>query len=301
MNVDQELQKRLKSGLKKDEPMSKHTSWLVGGPADYYVCPGDLEELVAVVTCCHQNDLPLYVLGNGTNLLVLDGGIRGMVVNIGKPFSYVEQTESGLKVGAGTPMNYLARKACKAGLVGLEFAVGIPGTLGGAVIMNAGAFGDHIGDKVSRVRLVSTEGELITLYREELTFSYRYSNLSGKGIIYEVDLALNEGDAGGSLEKMNGFLAERNRRHPNLPSAGSVFRNLSDQPAGRIIESAGGKGMRVGGAEVSVEHANFIVNIGGASAADILSLINSVQKLVKDKFNLELKPEVKIVGEELYQ
>ncbi len=298
MSIEQELQKRLKSGLKKDELMSKHTSWQVGGPADYYVCPGDLEELVAVVTCSYQYNLPLYVLGNGTNLLVLDGGIRGMVVNIGKPFSYVERTESGLTAGAGTPMNYLAKRASKTGLVGLEFAVGIPGTLGGAVIMNAGAFGGHIGDKVSRVKLVSNRGELISLGREELTFSYRYSNLSGRGIIYETDLILKEGDARESLEKMNSFMAERNRRHPNLPSAGSVFRNLPDQPAGKIIESVGGKGMCIGGAEVSVKHANFIVNTGGASAADILSLINSVQKLVREKCNLELKPEVKILGED---
>lgn len=298
MSFEQELQKRLKSVLKKDEPMSKHTSWQVGGPADYYICPGDLEELVTVVTCSRQYNLPLHILGNGTNLLVLDGGIRGMVVNIGKPFSYVERTESGLTVGAGTPMNYLAMRASKTGLVGLEFAVGIPGTLGGAVIMNAGAFGGHIGDKVSRVKLVSNRGELISLCRDELIFSYRYSNLSGKGIIYEADLILKEGDARESLEKMNSFMAERNRRHPNLPSAGSVFRNLPDQPAGRIIESAGGKGMYIGGAEVSVKHANFIVNTGSASAADILSLINSVQKLVREKCNLELKPEVKIVGEE---
>ncbi len=298
MNIEKELRQIIKSDLKKDEPMAKHTSWLVGGPADYYVCPANLEELVAVVTFCHQEGFPLYVLGNGTNLLVLDGGIRGMVLNINKNFSYIKPTETGLTAGAGTAMSYLATKSARLNLTGLEFAVGIPGTLGGAVIMNAGAFGGYIGEKVHSVKMVSTSGQIISLEKDKLSFAYRDSNLAGRGVIFEVALVLKKGDTKESIERMTGFLEERNRRHPNLPSAGSVFRNLPDLPAGKLIESAGGKGMKVGGAEVSTKHANFIVNTGGATAADILTLINSVRNLVKQKHGLDLKPEVKIVGEE---
>lgn len=298
MNIEQDLGRKLKNGIKKDELMSLHTSWMVGGPVDYYLCPESVSELAEIVSFSKKSKIPLYIIGNGTNLLVLDGGIRGMVVNIGKPFCYVNRTNGGIDAGAGTPMTYLARSAAEFGLVGMEFAVGIPGSLGGAVIMNAGAFGSYIGQRVNAVKLISFNGDLVTLKRDELLFHYRSSNISGKGVVVEVNLALSKGNKAESLVRMEHCLAERRVRHPDLPSAGSVFRNLPDQPAGQIIENAGGKGMRIGGAEVSKQHANFIVNTGGASAADILALINAVQKLVKDKFGIDLHPEVKIVGEE---
>lgn len=297
MNIEQELGQKLKNGIKKDELMARHTSWLVGGPADYYLCPVDISELVEIVRFSQKYKLPLCILGNGTNMLVLDGGIRGLVVNIGESFCYIKRSDSGLDAGAGTPMTYLARSSAEAGLTGLEFAVGIPGSLGGAVIMNAGAFNCYIGQMVDSIKLVSYSGNLRTMFRDELSFGYRTSNLIGKGIVVEVSLALSIGDPAQSLEKMEHFLAERRIRHPNLPSAGSVFRNFPDQPAGRIIESAGGKGLRIGGAEVSRKHANFIINTGGASAADILDLIGAVRKLVREKHNLDLQPEIKIVGE----
>ena len=298
MNIEQELGQKLKNGIKKDELMARHTSWLVGGPADYYLCPVGISELVEIVQFSQKYKLPLCILGNGTNMLVLDGGIRGLVVNIGEPFCYIKRSNGGLDAGAGTPMTFLARSSAEAGLAGLEFAVGIPGSLGGAVIMNAGAFGCYIGQVVNSIKLVTYSGNLTTLFRDELSFGYRTSNLIGKGIVVEVNLELSKGDTAESLKKMEHFLAERRIRHPNLPSAGSVFRNLPDQPAGRIIESAGGKGLRIGGAEVSRQHANFIVNTGGASAADILDLIRAVKELVREKHNLDLQPEIKIVGEE---
>ncbi len=298
MNIDRELGQKLKEGIRKNEPMSRHTSWQVGGPADYYLCPADLSELVEIVRFSNKYNLPLYVFGNGTNLLVLDGGIRGLVVNIGSSFSYVNCEQNGLTAGAGTPMTYLARTAAEQGLVGLEFAVGIPGSLGGAVIMNAGSFGGYIGEKVRAVKLVSPGAELITMERNELSFSYRTSNLPGKGVIFEIVLDLKPGDSVESMKLMDYFLSERSLRHPDLPSAGSVFRNIPDQPAGKIIEEIGCKGMRIGGAEVSCKHANFIVNTGTATAADILSLIEAVRQKVKDEYNLDLQPEVKIVGEE---
>jgi len=299
MKVEKELGSKLKKGVKKNEPMARHTSWQVGGPADYYLCPADLEEVVAIVKFSNKYQQPLYVIGSGTNLLVLDGGIRGVVVKMGEPFSYVQPSGNRLIAGAGTPVSYMARTASEQGLAGLEFAIGIPGSLGGAVIMNAGAFGGYIGEKIRSIKLVSNQGEIKTLGLDELSFGYRTSNLPGKGIIAEAELELVSGDPEESNQLIERFLAERSLRHPKLPSAGSVFRNLPDQPAGRLIEEAGGKGMRIGGAEVSQRHANFIVNTGRAKASDILALIEKVRSLVKNKYGVELQPEVKIVGEEI--
>jgi UDP-N-acetylmuramate dehydrogenase len=296
-----ELGSKLTNGVRLNEPMAEHTSWQVGGPADYYVCPVNLEELIQVVKYCCQNNLPSYIFGNGTNMLVLDGGIRGLVVNIGPAFSYVRPEGEKLYAGAGTPMTLLAFTAVEEKLAGLEFAVGIPGSLGGAVIMNAGAFGGYIGSRVGSVKLIDCNGKMLTLEGDQLSFGYRTSSLIGKGIIFEVRLDLQTGEQVESKKLIEFFLAERRRRHPNLPSAGSVFRNLPNQPAGKLIEQAGGKGMRIGGAEVSTQHANFIVNRGDAKAADVLCLIESVKKLVKEKYDLELVPEVRIVGEDLKQ
>ncbi len=298
MNIDQELGSKLKTGIKKNEPMSSHTSWQVGGPADYYACPADLPEILEIVRFCRKNELPLFIMGNGTNLLVLDGGIRGLVVNIGEPFNYVNRIDDALVAGSGTSMTFLANVAAEQGLAGLEFAVGIPGSLGGAVIMNAGAFGLYIGEKIESVKLVSFNGELVTYRRNDLLFSYRTSNLIGKGVIVEVNLQLEKGDPAESVKMMEHYLTERSRRHPNLPSAGSVFRNLPGQPAGQIIEGLGCKGMSVGGAQVSPKHANFIVNTGNATASDILTLIQTIRQMVKDNHGIELQTEVKIVGEE---
>jgi len=298
MSIVELLGHKLVNGIRVNEPMADHTSWQVGGPADYYACPVGLGELIEILSVCCESRIPYLVIGNGTNLLVLDGGIRGMVINIGPSFSYVKPAGNKLIVGAGTPMTLLAFTAAEESLSGLEFTVGIPGSLGGAGIMNAGAFGGYIGDKVGLVRLVNLEGKVVELNRNELQFGYRTSNLLGKGVVYEVELELARGEQAETKRLIDFFLAERKRRHPNLPSAGSVFRNLPDQPAGQIIERAGAKGLKIGDAEVSTQHANFIVNTGKATAADVLQLIITVQELVQEKFGLELKPEVKIVGEE---
>ncbi len=298
MNIERELGPRLKEGLKKSEPIKGYTSWLVGGPADYFACPADINELVTIVRYTDRHGLPLYILGNGTNLLVLDGGIRGLVVKIGSPFNYTVPGSSFLTAGAGTPLPALAKSAAENGLSGLEFAVGIPGSLGGALIMNAGAFGGYIGERLHSVKLVDFQGRISTISRKELSFSYRESSLIGKGIIIEASFTLTPGDPGKIARVMEKYSAQRRSRHPHLPSAGSVFRNPSDKPAGKIIEEAGGKGMQIGGAQVSEKHANFIVNTGNATAADILALIKAVRQLVKDKFEIDLSPEVRIVGEE---
>ncbi|MEW5786089.1 MAG: UDP-N-acetylmuramate dehydrogenase [Bacillota bacterium] len=298
MDIDQELGRELRAGIRKNEPMSLHTSWKVGGPADYFLAPADRFEIAKIVCYSREHELPLFVFGNGSNLLVRDGGIRGLVMQIGPPFHYIRWEDSGLVAGSGTPMPYLAQTASRKGWAGLEFAGGIPGTLGGALIMNAGAFGKYTGDLVRAITVVTGEAEICRLEREQLVFGYRHSNLAGAGIVVEALLQLEKGDPAELERKVGIFLAERRRRHPQLPSAGSVFRNMPDQPAGRLIEAAGGKGLRSGCAQVSEQHANFIVNLGGATAADILTLIDRVQRLVKNRFNIELHPEVKVVGEE---
>jgi UDP-N-acetylmuramate dehydrogenase len=298
MNLEYELRQSLKNGVKTGEPMSLHTTWQVGGPADYFLCPVDSSELNEIVRISKKYNQPIQVVGNGSNLLVLDGGIRGLVVYIGEAFSYISRTEKGLLAGAGTPMTMLAKTAALHNLSGIEFAVGIPGSLGGAVIMNAGAFGGYIGDSVDSVSLVDTGGQTVTLNRDQISFGYRTSSLVGMGIVFEISFQLEQGDPAESNRQMEYFLAERRRRHPSLPSCGSVFRNLPGQPAGQVIEQAGAKGLRIGGAEVSNQHANFIVNTGSATASDILQLIKTVQTMVKDKFACELHPEVRIIGEE---
>jgi UDP-N-acetylmuramate dehydrogenase len=298
MNIEQELGRKLKTAVKANEPMANHTSWQVGGPADYYLCPGGLEEVVEIVRFSSRSNLPLYIMGNGTNLLVLDGGIRGLVVNISDAFCYIRSHGTMLEVGAGTPMTHVAKTASELGLVGIEFAAGIPGSLGGAVIMNAGAFGGYIGERVYSVKLITRAGDIEIKKRNQLRFGYRTCNLLNKGAIVEITLKLKKGDREESIRLVEHYLSERKRRHPDQPSAGSVFRNLPDQPAGRLIESAGGKGLQIGGAQVSEKHANFIINTGNATASDILALIEKVRQLVKDKHGIELLPEVKIVGEE---
>ncbi len=298
MNIEQELGRRLQAGVKKNEPMSLHTSWKVGGAADYYLAPADLSEFAEIVRYSKANSLPIFVFGNGSNLLVRDSGLKGLTVHIGPAFHYVKWREKGLTAGAGTPMPYLAWSAVRKGLAGLEFAGGIPGSLGGALVMNAGAFSSYIGELVREVTIVDHNGEIRVMNRNQVEFGYRRSSLPEEGFIAEAALDLEQGDPEDLKRKMNVFLAERQRRHPSLPSAGSVFRNLPDQPAGKLIEAAGAKGMRIGGAQVSEQHANFIVNLGEATASDILALIETVRDLVKAKFNVELHPEVRVVGEE---
>lgn len=284
--------------LKINEPLSLHTSWGVGGPADYFFEPQGREELALVMRLAAEDDLPLTIIGRGSNLLVRDGGIRGLVVSIGPPFHYLQPRPGGLVAGAGTPMTELARVAAASGYAGLEFAAGIPGSLGGAVIMNAGAFGSSLGEFVQEVALILPGGEELRLRRPELFFGYRSSNLAGRGALYEVSLDLDEGEAGQSLSLIDHYLAERRRRHPRGFSAGSVFRNPKGKAAGRLIEECGGKGLCSGGAEVSRQHANFIINTGEATARDILNLIDTVHHLVLERHGVSLVLEVKILGEE---
>lgn len=279
--------------------MSRHTSFRVGGPADLYVRPADFPSLEAARAILAEAGLPVLVIGLGTNLLVRDGGIRGAVVSTARLSGWrVDGTR--MLAQSGSPLAALAREAARQGLSGLEFAAGIPGTLGGAVVMNAGAHGMSMADVVERVTVQGRGGRTV-LHRDELEFTYRSSSLRGRDLVV-VEAVLNLRPSSGAevRQRMQALLEVRRRTQPRgVPSAGSFFRNPPGVAAGFLIEQAGCKGMRVGGAEVSPVHANFLVNVGGATAADILALAARVRERVAERFGLWLEPEVEIVGEDL--
>ena len=279
------------------EPLSRHTSLGIGGPADYLVNPHDTEELRDVLLFAREHHLPTLVLGHGTNLLVLDEGYRGIVISLISACSHCSFFDSRIQAGANVALPWLANEIARHGLTGMEFAAGIPGTLGGALYMNAGAFGYYTADLVEAVVTMDQEGCLRTRPRSELNFSYRWSNFQDEDvIILEATLALQPGDQQKIAEMQRQMLDKRAARHPRQPSAGSVFRNPPEKGAGYLIEKAGLKGMTVGDAQISPMHGNFIVNNGNATASDIINLINIVRKSVKEKFGIELQLEIRIVG-----
>ena len=285
--------------IKTQEPMKNHTSLHIGGPADYLVTPQGINQLKGLLRFSRREVVPFFILGGGTNLLVSDKGIRGVVVKLEKPFKEIQFDGSKVTVGAGTSLPLLAIRAAQQGLSGLEFAGGIPGTLGGAVGINAGAYGNCMADVVCSVTVLTWEGEVLEIEAEQLDFSYRCSGLLKKNwIVLEARLKLVPGDSNGIRERMEGFLAQRRAKHPTEPSAGSVFKNLPEQPAGSLIEGAGCKGLRVGDAQVSPRHANFIVNLGSATFQDYMKVIIMVRGRVFEKYGVWLNPEINMVGEE---
>jgi UDP-N-acetylmuramate dehydrogenase len=287
--------------VRVNEPLSRHTTWKVGGPADLFVQPRTREELEATMRIIYENKLPWRVIGRGSNLLVRDGGIRGVVLKIDEGFDDLVIEGNRVIVGGGYSMILLASRTAKQGLTGLEFAGGIPGNVGGAVYMNAGAHGSEISRVLVSAEVLLETGEWVTLSNEELKFSYRTSVLQKelRGVVTKAEFQLEYGDAKKITEALTRFKDRRRKTQPlQFPCAGSVFRNPEGDYAGRLIQEAGLKGYRIGDAEVSTLHANFIINRGNATASDVLSLIRHVQKTVKEKFGVELEPEVLIIGEE---
>jgi len=293
------LEQEIRGTVLFDEPMARHTSYRIGGPVDVFIVPADADDLGAALTILRQRDIPVVILGRGTNLLVRDGGIRGSVVSM-EAMAGVERTgENGVTAQAGAPLMEVINRCVGWSLAGLEKLAGIPGSVGGAVVMNAGAHGAYIEGVVHAATILGTDGKVYNRTRDELGFGYRTSGLESSEIILQVDMTLETGDA----EEISRIVKEkldwrRDRQPLSLPSAGSVFKNPPGSPAGRIITELGLKGTRVGGAEVSTLHANFIVNRGGARAADVLSLIELIVKKVRDERGIELEPEIKIVGED---
>ncbi len=282
------------------EPMLRHTTFEIGGPADWMVMPADAKETAAVIRIAVDLSLPVTVIGNGSNLLVRDKGIRGLVLKIGEPMSAMRCADEELIVGAGALLSDVSKFASEAGLTGLEFAVGIPGSIGGAVFMNAGAYDGEMSQVVEAVTVVCPDGAVRKYSRVQLDFGYRHSAFQdNKCIICEVQLKLSRGAREKIFEQMQDLTRRRESKQPlEWPSAGSTFRRPPGFFAGTLIEQAGCKGLCCGGAKVSEKHAGFIINNGQASAAEVLDLIHQVQQKVKANSGVELWPEVIVLGEE---
>ncbi len=280
----------------RNEPMARHTSLRVGGPADWFVAPTDTKDLQGLLTLLADYEIPFLVIGGGYNLLVRDGGFRGCVISLEK-FDWLERKgESLVHAGAGAENAALARFCRDTGLTGLEFLVGIPGRVGGALAMNAGAGGGEITDSLET--LVTLKGSAVTeLKREQLVFGYRFLQLDPGEIILGASFRLSQGVTEEIRGRMESLLEKRRAtQQVGYPNAGSFFKNPAEGPAWRFIDAAGMRGARVGGAEVSSVHANFLVNRGGATAADFLALASRVKEAVRQQSGIELEEEVRIVG-----
>ena len=285
--------------VKLDEPMSKHTTFRIGGPASYFVTPMDTEELSQVVVLCKAERVPFFLLGHGSNILVSDKGIGGVVIQLYKNYAKFSIEGNLVKAEAGIMLNKLGQEIRNAGLTGFEFAAGIPGTLGGAVMMNAGAYGGEMKDIVESVSLMDYDGNLIKKSGEEMDFSYRHSIVEDEElIVLGATLKLNPGNIENITAKMQELALARKTKQPlEFPSAGSTFKRPEGYFAGKLIMDSGLAGYRVGDAEVSEKHCGFVINKGHASAKDVMTLIDDVRNTVYDKFKVELSPEVRFVGE----
>ena len=285
--------------IEENVPMAQYTSFRAGGKARMMVIPADAEQLSAVLGVLSGSGVQYMVLGNGTNILVKDSGYDGVIVKIGSGFDYVRQEGCRLVCGSGTRMSVAAKAALEGGLSGFEFASGIPGFTGGAVFMNAGAYGGEMKDILRRAKIVSKDGSReFYMTADELEMGYRHTKLHDTGdIVTEVEFVLEEGNRTQIKAKMSELMEKRNSRQPvNFPSAGSFFKRPEGYFAGKLIQDAGLKGLSVGGAQVSELHSGFIINRGGATATDILQLMEMIQARVFDEFGVRLETEVRIIG-----
>ena len=282
-----------------NEPMSAHTTLKLGGPADYLVFPRSAEEITALFAEAGSYNLPVTVIGHGSNLLVLDGGIRGLVISVGKNMRGIRREGNSLTAQAGAMLGSVAAEAAEAGLSGLEFASGIPGTVGGGVTMNAGAYGGEMAQVVTRVNGIYPGGGKVSLSREEMEFGYRKSAVTEKNfIVTEAVFELQPGDPAAIRAKMAELNAQRAEKQPlDMPSAGSTFKRPEGYYAAALIDQCGLKGYSCGGARVSMKHAGFLVNTG-TSSRDFLDLMEKVQQIVEERVGVKLEPEIKILGEE---
>jgi UDP-N-acetylmuramate--alanine ligase len=284
--------------IRRGEPLAKRTTLRVGGPADLYVEPASESDLAAILRFCRRNGQPFLVLGRGSNLLVKDGGFRGVVICLAHAhFSRIEPDGERLRCGAGARLKAVAVEAKRSGLAGLEFLEGIPGSVGGALRMNAGAMGGSMFQVVEAVRMMDYEGQAHERPARELAASYRSCPMLQTHIALAAVLHGQPGRREAIEQRMNEYSRKRWQSQPAAPSAGCMFRNPASIPAGKLIDELGLKGTRVGGAVVSAEHGNFIVNDGSATARDILALIEVIRLRAHRERGIELEPEVEIVGE----
>lgn len=281
------------------EPMKNHTTFRIGGPADALALPKTPEEVAEVVRFCHEHAQPYYVLGNGSNLLVSDEGYRGIVLQLYRNFNDIQVNGEMITVQSGAMLAAVARTAYQNGLTGLEFASGIPGTIGGAVVMNAGAYGGEMKHVLREVTVLTKEGEVLAIPAKALELGYRTSVIPKNGwIVLGAVLQLKKGDPEQILARMEELKEQRITKQPlDLPSAGSTFKRPEGYFAGKLIMDAGLRGFTVGGAQVSEKHCGFVVNRGDATAADVWELICEVKRRVKERTGVELEPEVKLLGD----
>ncbi|CEN85760.1 UDP-N-acetylenolpyruvoylglucosamine reductase [[Clostridium] sordellii] len=289
-----------KEGIYLNEPMKNHISFKVGGPADFLLKPKTEDEIKRLIEFFKNENIPYIVIGNGSNLLVKDGGIRGVVIKIADNFNKFEIEDTKVVAQSGALLSFMGKAILNKSLTGFEFAAGIPGTLGGAIAMNAGAYGGEMKDIVKSVRLMDSKGNIIELSNKEMEFEYRRSLISKSDyIVLSAIMELKEGN----FDEIKGYMKEltksRVTKQPlNLPSAGSTFKRPEGHFAAKLIEDSGLKGLTLGGARVSEKHSGFVVNIGDAKAKDIIELINVVKSTVYSKFGVMLEEEVKILGDE---
>lgn len=285
--------------VRENEPMSKHTLTKMGGEADIFVTPETYEQVAEIIDIQRQFDLPFILLGNGSNLIVRDGGIRGLVMHF-KRLSSVTVDGSQLTAQGGANIKDASRSALDYNLAGMEFACGIPGTIGGAMVMNAGAYGGEVKDVIDHVKVVTPKGDILKLNKEELELDYRISIIGKKNyIVLEAVFQLAPGEHSVIKAKMDDLTFQRESKQPlEYPSVGSVFKRPPGYFAGKLIQDSGLQGKGYGDAEVSTKHAGFIVNKGKATATDYLRTIEMVQRTVKENFDIELELEAKVVGEE---
>ena len=281
------------------EAMSRHTTFKIGGPADYFLMPDNGTDVGRIVKICKESAIPYFILGNGSNLLVGDGGYRGAVIQIYKNMSAVTVEGTEITVQAGALLSSVAAAAKNAALTGFEFAGGIPGTMGGAVVMNAGAYGGEMKDVLTEVTVMDEEGEIITLPADKLELGYRTSIIKTAGyIVLEAKLQLKKGNPEVIRETMKDLTIRRTTKQPlEYPSAGSTFKRPEGYFAGKLIMDSGLAGYQVGGAQVSEKHCGFVINAGGATARDVRTLMDNVRDIVYKKYGVTLEPEVKFLGD----
>jgi UDP-N-acetylmuramate dehydrogenase len=296
-NTYQRLRQIFRGKMLIDEPMLKHTSFRIGGNADFYLYPKDLEDLGSVVDFCQREQVNRFIIGNGTNILVSDEGIRGVVIDISETFNQISLKGTIVTAGAGVNLKDLIRYCTQRGLSGFEPLIGIPGQIGGCLRLNAGAYGREVYDCLNNVRLLDASGMMEKRGKKEITVGYRFTSIPEESIVIEAEFSFIEGNPKKMESEQQIFLRERKAKQPlSLPSAGSVFKRPAGDYAGRLIEEAGCKGLRIGDAMVSRKHANFIVNCHLASAQDVLRLMKEVQLRVFKQFRIELNPEIHFVG-----
>lgn len=285
--------------VKIDEKLSRYVNFKVGGPADILVTPKNKEQIIKTVSICKENNIPFYVIGNGSNLLVKDGGFRGVVISLTKVNNITVDGER-IKAECGAMLKQVSDKAVENSLTGFEFACGIPGTVGGAVFMNAGAYNGEMSQVIESADVINEKGEIITLNNEELDLGYRSSIVMKKGyVVLSTTFKLEKGEVKSIKDLVADLTDKRESKQPlEYPSAGSTFKRPEGYFAGKLIQDAGLKGYGIGGAAISEKHSGFVINKGGATAKDILDLIHHIQDEVKKQFGVELHTEVRIIGED---